>query len=138
MQVPVRLLRKPQLFPPRSYGEDGPSVSRARKRRRRRQYIATPPDFLGTPVSDTQIDLTWSKPVGLYVQGYKILRNGVEISDYPAQVEIMGELIDNEPFLVADSGLVAETTYTYQIHAYNQYGGMSETATIEATTQAAP
>lgn len=96
----------------------------ARKRRLKRRRITMPGNFTANETSNTTISLGWQPSEGLYVDGYKILRDGVQIADVPA---VFGGSY-------GDSGLTRNTTYVYVIYAYNRFGGESPTATATETT----
>lgn len=113
---------------------DSPQLDRSRGRKQRRRRYLGPMTLNTTALSDTEVELTWTRPYGAYVAGYKIFRDNVEIHDYPEYVTVMGETIVNEPYIYVDNTAVMETTYTYSIQAYNNYGGTSPLSTSEVTT----
>ncbi len=94
---------------------DTTAVSRARKARVRRRYISIPKNMT-LDASDTQVIIGWEAPdVYQVISGYKILSSGIEVADIPAS-----------PLLTyIHTGLTPQTTYSYSIYAYNQYGGTS-------------
>lgn len=98
--------------------------SGARKRRLKRMRIGIPGNFAAEAVSDSSIRLTWDTPTGLYVDEYRITRNGVEAVVVPA---VFLRVYD-------DNGLTAETLYEYEIRAHNRFNGMSLPATASTTT----
>lgn len=94
----------------------------ARRRRRRRRFITTPTNFNAIVNSFSSVTLNWEPSTGLYVNGYKILRDGEEIATV------------NDTTTYNDTGLSSETLYIYSIYAYNIFGGRSTNASITVTT----
>lgn len=75
-----------------------------------------------TPIAPTQIDLTWSTSTDNWILGgYVVLR-------------------DNNPIATTtltnynDTGLTAETLYTYEVYAFDSMGNISSTSNALATT----
>lgn len=66
-------------------------------------YWGPPPNFTATPVSDTQIDLSWSAVTG--ASGYDIERDGAVIAT------------DATGTSYSDTGLAAGTSYSYRIRS---------------------
>jgi beta-glucanase (GH16 family) len=85
-----------------------------------------PQNLIGSASSTSQINLVWSASndfVG--VSGYNVYRNGLKLS----------YLITEPRF--SDTGLSANTSYTYQVTAYDAAGNVSEKSSmISVTTQA--
>jgi hypothetical protein len=77
-----------------------------------------PTDLTATAVSQTQIDLSWIDNSDDET-GFKITRGGTLIETTAANVKTY-----------SDTGLTCNTTYTYQVTAYNDNG---DSTTIEAT-----
>ncbi|MDE1941102.1 MAG: four helix bundle protein, partial [Patescibacteria group bacterium] len=84
---------------------------------------SVPTNLVATPVSDKEIDLSWtaSQSGGLYaISGYRIFR-GV---DYAGTTTVA----TTTSTAYADTGLTASTTYTYTVEAFDanqQYSGQS-------------
>src|SRR6185503_13082688 len=91
-----------------------------------------PPTGLGaTAVSSSAIDLSWTD-AATNEDGYKIERKtgaGAFV-----QVGTVGPNIT----IYADSGLTADTAYSYQVRAYNSVGDSSYSNTASATTLTPP
>ena len=100
--------------------------SGARKRRLKRRRISAPGNFTAVATSATSVLLSWTASIGLYVDGYRIFRNGIEIADVP--VQFAGTY--------GDDPLNTETTYAYEIYAYNRFEGQSPSALANVTTPA--
>lgn len=100
------------------------SANGARKRRLKRRTITAPPGFTAVATSGEDVTLNWEPSEGVYVDGYKILRDGVEIIDVP--VVFAG--------VYGDMSLTPGTLYSYAIYAYNRFGGQSPQSTVEVTT----
>jgi len=87
----------------------------------------TPPNvpdgISSTPTSSSSIGLNWNVSTDdVGVAGYKIFRNGVQISTLTANA-------------FSDTGLLSSTTYTYTISAYDGTGNESaQSAAVSATT----
>lgn len=107
--------------------EIGGEANGARKRRLKRRRISAPTNFTANETSNTTISLAWGPSEGLYVDGYKILRDGVQIADVPAVPQAFSGSY-------GDTGLTRNTTYVYVIYAYNRFGGESPTVTATETT----
>ena len=84
---------------------------------------AIPTGLTATVASSVQINLAWSTAVG--ATSYKILRNG-------------GLVGTTSSLFYADTGLSAQTAYTYTVQAANAYGDSSASASAGATTPASP
>jgi hypothetical protein len=84
---------------------------------------ATPAGLAATAVSSTSISLTWNATAA--ASSYKILRNDVEIATAQDTVFI-------------DTGLTAETLYSYKIIASNTIGDSGATVPVAITTPFAP
>ena len=84
---------------------------------------STPTNLTATAVSSSQINLTWTASTdNVAVTGYKIYRDGSQITT------ITGTSYSN-------TGLTAETTYTYTVSAYDAAGNESGVSVnISATT----
>lgn len=106
----------------------GIGASGARKRRLKRRRITIPGSFTAVATAHDAVVLSWTASTGLYVDGYRIFRNGVEIANVP--VQFAGTY--------GDSALTPETMYTYQIYAYNRFEGQSPSATTSVTTPVLP
>lgn len=107
----------------------GLGASGARKRRLRRRRISPPGDFTAVPVSGTSVSLSWVASTGLYVDGYKIFRNGVEIHDVQLPV-----FPTHHATSYNDEEVLPETSYTYQLYAYNRFSGQSTSVQAVVTT----
>jgi Fibronectin type III domain len=88
---------------------------------------STPTNVVGTPVSSSRIDLSWSASTdtgGSGLAGYLVYRNTV----FLASASATG---------YSDTGLVASTSYQYQVAAVDSAGNVSTLSTvINVTTQA--
>ncbi len=87
------------------------------------QAPTVPTNFAATPVSPSQINLSWTASTdNVGVAGYHIYRNSVEIANIP------GTSYQN-------TGLTPSTSYTYAVSAYDAVGnGSFATADVIATT----
>ena len=125
MQLPLRF--NINAFRVRS--EDRIAVAGARKRRLRRRYLSPPQNLNATSIIADEVELSWEASDGLYIDGYKIFRDDVEIAIVAASTD---------PLVYLDQLLEAETTYNYSVYAYNRYGGESEPAVTSVITEALP
>ena len=81
-----------------------------------------PTGLSATPTSHSQVDLSWgasSDNVG--VSGYEVYRNGAEVASVNATT-------------YSDTGLVAETEYSYQVRAVDSSGNVSALSSAASTT----
>ena len=89
---------------------------------------STPTDLSATPVSGSQVDLTWTESTdNVGVTGYNIYRDGVQVGT----AETTG---------YSDTGLQSNTTYGYYVEAYDAAGnesGSSDTASATTLDQVA-
>ncbi|MCA9359548.1 hypothetical protein H6781_00260 [Candidatus Nomurabacteria bacterium] len=86
----------------------------------------TPTLLTATPVASTQVDLTWSSSTDNYsVAGYTVTRNGIGI----ATTTLLS---------YSDTGLVASTTYTYSVRAFDVAQNYSSSSNSLATTTPVP
>ncbi|MDA3799883.1 MAG: fibronectin type III domain-containing protein [Kiritimatiellae bacterium] len=84
---------------------------------------SVPQNLSATAVSSSQIDLTWDASSG-NVYGYNILRNNMEWIDVSTITSY------------SDTGLSPDTTYTYNVAAFDEADNTSaNSATASATTQ---
>jgi chitodextrinase len=85
---------------------------------------SAPTGLIATALSSSQVNLSWSPSTdNVGVAGYQIFRNG-------AQVATSSETS------YSDSGLMASTTYTHAVAAFDQAGSVSpQSASSSATTQ---
>ena len=85
-----------------------------------------PTNLAGTAVSRSQIHLTWTASTdNVGVTGYKSFRNGVQIAASTANS-------------FSDTGLTANTTYSYTVSAYDAAGNNSaQSSSVSVTTQSA-
>lgn len=104
----------------------GIGASGARKRRLKRRRIGAPGNFTAAAITDSTVRLTWTPSTGLYVDGYRIFRNGMEVASVPAAFLTVYD----------DHGLTAETLYNYEIYGYNRFEGQSPSAMASVTTLA--
>jgi hypothetical protein len=78
------------------------------------QSPTAPTDLVGAAASDKAIDLSWSASTdNIGVTGYEIYRDGSAVGTTTGTT-------------YRDSGLTAETTYTYDLLAYDAAGNQSE------------
>ena len=92
---------------------------------------SVPQNLSATPVSSTAVDLTWNASTdntgGGGVANYRVQRDGTPIAASVASTSY------------SDSGLTANTTYSYTVSAVDVAGNRSsESAAASATTPAAP
>ncbi len=85
---------------------------------------SVPADLAATAVSSTQIDLTWSSSTdNVGVTGYRIFRDGT-----PVATSVSTSF--------SDAGLMPDTTYSYQVSAFDAAGNESAPCpAVSATTQ---
>lgn len=82
----------------------------------------TPGNFGVTPIATSQTNLSWDASTDDFIlSGYHIWRDGVRIATTTAT-------------LYADTGLTANTLYTYYVTAYDSFFNESASSTIESTT----
>jgi hypothetical protein len=90
-----------------------------------------PGDLLATPLSTSQINLSWTDGAS-NEDGFKIERcSGAGCSNF-AQIAIVGSNVTG----YSNNGLLASTTYSYRVRAYNSGGDSSYSNTASATTPA--
>jgi hypothetical protein len=83
---------------------------------------STPTNLTGSAVSSSQINLSWSASTdNVGVTGYKIFRNGTQIAT------VSGTSYSN-------TGLAANTTYSYTVAAYDAAGNTSAQSTAKSVT----
>jgi chitodextrinase len=84
-----------------------------------------PTNLVATVISSSQINLSWATSTdNVGVAGYKIFRGGTQIAT-------------TQSTSYANTGLTANTTYSYTVSAYDAAGNNSaQTASKSATTQA--
>lgn len=81
-----------------------------------------PYNLSATAVSPSEVSLTWNQNDNK--NGFRIYRNGSKVAEVGAN-----------QYSYTDSGLAANTTYTYQITAYNTTGESSYSNSSSATTK---
>ena len=88
----------------------------------------TAPLLGAVAISPSSIDLAWSGSTdNVAVTGYRIIRNG-------SLLTTLGDVTSFQ-----DTGLVAATTYTYRVRAFDAAGNLSpQSNAASATTQATP
>jgi chitodextrinase len=88
------------------------------------QPPTVPANLTATAVSSSQIDLAWSPSSdNVGVAGYRVFRNGTEVATTAMPSH-------------ADTGLAANTTYTYNVRAFDAAGNPSAlSAPASATTK---
>jgi plastocyanin len=84
-----------------------------------------PTNLSGTTISSSQINLTWTASTDdVGVTGYKIFRNGTQVGA-------------STTTSYSDTGLTANTTYTYAVYAYDAAGNNStQSSSVSVTTLA--
>lgn len=84
-------------------------------------------DLLATPISQTQIDLTWSTPSngGSNIVEYKIIRDGVQIATTPT-------------LNYSDTTVLTQTSYTFEIITNNNVGDSANSNQSIALTFGVP
>lgn len=97
-------------------------------------FDSTPPTVpvgvTTTPVTSTQINISWgtSTDAGVGLRGYQLFRDGAQIATTSANVNYY-----------SDTGLVASTTYAYNVTAFDTFDNFSTwSATSSTTTLPAP
>jgi hypothetical protein len=86
----------------------------------------TPTLLTATPVTENQIDITWSASTDNFmVSGYVVSRDGIAI----ATTSLLG---------YSDTGLVASTTYSYAVQAFDPSFNYSSSSNTLATTTLQP
>ena len=93
----------------------------------------TPTGLTASRVAHDSVTLSWTAPTQGTVTGYRIFR-GTDADSLAAIVQDTGN-IDVEK---TDSTVAAETTYHYAVQALSADGDGAQSATINATTPAAP
>ena len=79
-----------------------------------------------SPKSSTEVDLVWAASMdNTGVAGYQISRNGSVVTSVPATT-----------FSYADSGVSANSAYTYMVIAYDAAGNSTSSASVRVTTPA--
>ncbi len=82
----------------------------------------TPTALVGSPVSSTQINLSWSASSdNIAVSGYRIYQNGTQVSQVTG-VSYMS------------TGLMPLTTYNFSVAAYDAAGNVSVQSPVTAVT----
>lgn len=109
------------------FDESGQPVSRAESDPAFAAWFASvkaavPADLDAAPISSSRIDLSWS--AADRATGYKVYRDGVLIAS------LTGTTYSN-------TGLTAETAYSYTVSATNAYGESAQCEPVLATTLAA-
>lgn len=113
--------------------EERVGVAGARKRKLRRMRITKPPnaviDVTGGGGAGYVILLTWERSDGLFIDGYRIFRDGVLIRTVtPDTIQSNLEVSD------ALGSEYAETTFVYKLYAFNSFGGKSDEVIFSITT----
>ena len=81
-----------------------------------------PTNVTATPISTTEIDLTWSASTDNYIlSGYQVFRDSVQI----ATTTLLS---------YSDTGLATSTLYSYEITAFDASGNVSTSSAPVATT----
>ena len=89
------------------------------------QAPTTPTSLTATPVSDSQIDLSWTASTdNVAVVGYNVYRDGVKIATTATT-------------MYSNTGLAAATTYAYTVTAFDAAGNTSTPSTSASGTTAA-
>ena len=91
------------------------------------QPPSSPQGLRATAVSPSEVDLSWSPSTdNVGVVGYKVLRNGAVVGT-------------TSTTSYADTGVSANTTYTYTVEAFDAAGNVSApSSAVKATTPPAP
>lgn len=83
----------------------------------------TPGSFAGISGSPSTVNLTWNASTdNVGIAGYHLWRNGTQLPNLTVTQ-------------LVDSGLAGNTTYTYQVAAFDLGGNMSPTSVVTVTTQ---
>ena len=87
-----------------------------------------PTDLVATPVSSSEIDLSWSPSTSnIGVAGYQVFRDGVQVAS------------DTSGTSYNDTGLAASTLHSYWVAAYDTADNIStSTNGVSAVTEAGP
>lgn len=84
---------------------------------------SAPANLTATPVSSSQINLSWTASPEADTAGYRVFRNGVSVTTTAGTN-------------YSDTGLTANTTYNYTVAAYDAVPNQSaQSGTVPATTQ---
>jgi subtilisin family serine protease len=101
------------------------------------QPPSAPSNLSSSIISSTQIDLSWSDNSN-NEDGFQLQRCAGTLASCPdANFQQIGQLGPNVTSF-NNTGLQAQTTYTYRVHAYNSAGSSTNSNSVEATTPAAP
>lgn len=92
---------------------------------------APPTDLTATAINPNQIDLTWVDNAG-DEQGFRISRS-LDGSNF-SEIASVGPNVTT----FSDTGLTPETTYFYQVVAFNNFGNSAPTNVAGATTPPSP
>lgn len=88
----------------------------------------SPPTALtATANGSTEIDLSWTASITPGISGYNVYRDGTKLTESPITATSY-----------ADTGLQANTTYSYSVTAVDSAGVESDPATASATTGIGP
>jgi chitodextrinase len=87
------------------------------------QTPTTPANLTATPISANQISLNWTASTdNIGVVGYRVIRNGILVGTVPATTTY------------SDTGLAANTLYSYQVIAYDVSGNCSNHSSFATVT----
>jgi hypothetical protein len=90
------------------------------------QSPTTPVPLTVTPVASTQIDVAWGTSTdNLSVAGYQLFRDAAQIATTTLTS-------------YSDTGLIASTTYSYNVIAFDTFGNFSTSSITVATTTFSP
>ena len=83
---------------------------------------SVPTGLIATPIATSQINLVWASSTDDFtLSGYQVWRDAVQIATTSAPN-------------YSDTGLIASTTYTYYVTAFDSFLNISASSTLVATT----
>ena len=114
----------PSYFRPETFGSpDEPVNAGAARRSRNRKRISAPVGLVASDIQAGQVTLDWQASIGLFVHGYRVFRDGVEVG-----------VTDSATLTFTDTGLMTSTSYNYTIQGVNDYGGVSPLSDVLSVT----
>ena len=87
------------------------------------------PALTATAFSDTEVDLSWSKPGDSDLTGFLVYRGSQLLEDIPPNASALTRVLPV-------TGLSRQTAYTFSVRAYDEMGNLSSSGTKTVTTLA--